>query len=205
MTLRSSYSKKAVRSILREAVNTGRHFPLCIEPYATQAAGSAVVGISIRTIIEELKDVRSQIDVFCGEVDREHVFSIEKLQEHVDIAAVIKPAMRQLAGHGEQQSVVNRVINKLRKRDVGTGMHAIDQACKTLDEIATRMEEATAMARVGQSIDIESLLTDEVPKELAAVLESLDAALSEFSKLNDSTDSFWKDCVDLLKKRPKCS
>jgi hypothetical protein len=128
-------------SMLSVALGKGFRAPICSNAATTHAAGCSIVAFIGRAMRANLNFLSNQVDICRGELMCEQDFSVEKLQEHIDILGALNLSLYLVTServlsleansvneNAETENVLAQAFGKLPKDDIqvyGEGISVI--------------------------------------------------------------------------------
>jgi len=85
-------------SVLRLALGCDKHPQVCVNLAASHAMAAAIASLVVHNIAGYVQSLRDQFDVCVGELRMETTFTVEKLDEHMDILLDLNSRLNSLVG-----------------------------------------------------------------------------------------------------------
>jgi len=208
---------RTLRSILAQAVDHRRYYPVCRgRPEATWASGSAVVGLALNVIKDGLCELYRKTVLAITKLRGESHCDGEHLQWHTANIVVIcrlfcsitgrpgitRPARR---AKGPGTNPARQVFARLPKKHLVQIKTLFDEIQKLLNEITNCMADASRRVRESRPVNIELVMKQEAADRLALIGVVLEHVIPEVENLkNNIATGVWRNSVSAIREDPRC-
>ena len=208
--------EKTVHLLLKMGVKPEK-LPFCRHPAATHAAACSAASLVARAVRANLSFLQNQIDICWAELMCEEIFSIEKLQEHIDILGALNLLLFMVTGdrlssletssaneNAETENILAQAFAKLPKEDFQVYSEGIaDIRSKLEDEILLEMMKLRYKIKEGaeenSEEDIRLLLHIEIGPKLLKIYEQLGKVRVNVGSVVDKVRADWQANISQLR------
>lgn len=193
--------EEIINSELELALDKKQVYPICYQLAATHAAGSAVACLVAYGMGANIKFLQNQVDVCCGEVACESIFTVEKLIEHLEILYSLNLSMfwataDRAENPPESQNIMTKAFGRLDVKSLQSYNRSIINVRAILEEEVIRK----IMILVGAiwkndakdwEVDIESLLKKVIAPKLWMLTKELKKAEKSIALMLKNIRADW--------------
>jgi len=214
------YMYEQMTNAMLDTAVTPYKLPICAHRATTHAAGCSVAGFVARAMRANLNFLQNQVDICWGELMHEREFSVEKLEEHVDILGALNLLLFTVTadrisavvnGTGDEtketKNILTQAFAKLPEEDLATYNEGIVQLRGILeDDVLLEMmelrDDIKKCEETGQDVDwqndIQGLLHMKIGPRLSKIYEELGALRDLVNSIVDKVRHDWKVDVDQI-------
>lgn len=206
-------------SMLDTAVKPHK-LPACAHRAMTHAAGCSIAGLAARVMRANMNFLQNQVDICWGELMHEKDFSVEKLEEHIDILGALNLLLFTFTADRvsaivdttkeeakETENILTKAFARLPQEDLAAYNDGIVQLRGRLeDEVLFEMMELRdkikEYERLAQEMDwrdtIQMLLLVKVGPRLSEIYERLGSLSASVNSIVGKVRKDWKDDVEQI-------
>lgn len=211
------YMEEQITNAMLDTGIKPHKLPTCIHHAATHSAGCSVAGLVARAMRANMNFLQNQIDICWGELMHERDFSVEKLEEHIDILGALNLLLFTITADRistvvnstsdetkETENILTQAFAKLPQKDLSTYNKGIVQirgilVDKVLLEMMELRETIKQCEEAGQVIDwrndIQELLHMKIGPRLSEIYEELGALRKNMNSVVEKVRQDWRDDV----------